>query len=269
MSQLVDSLQLEGTAATKIQHRKKANTKNSPPSPHSKKRKRNVETSIVKKKAKRDKPADPREAYIVDGINNNIRAMDKRLLADYFAQCLRRFEPDLSSLELEDRYISYQSIQDTSSWEMDRDPQNIPQFLEHFSTKSGGSNKLSWASKSKGSPHTLAITTSGMRAAELTRALRTFQSKDSAVAKLFAKHLKIEDTMKFLSNTRVGLAVGTPGRILDLVEQGALQLDILERIVIDGSYVDGKKRGIFDIKEIFNPLVMFLNRPGLKERLTA
>jgi protein CMS1 len=40
------------------------------------------------------------------------------------------------------------------------------------------------------------------------------------VAKLFAKHIKIKDAIKFLKNTRTGMAVGTPKRLIDLMDEG-------------------------------------------------
>jgi protein CMS1 len=40
------------------------------------------------------------------GINKSFAHMDSQLLADYVAQRTRKFESDLSSVELEDRYIS-------------------------------------------------------------------------------------------------------------------------------------------------------------------
>lgn len=47
---------------------------------------------------------------------------------------------------------------------------------------------------------------------------------------------------------------------------GALTLEKLERIVVDGSHIDQKKRGILDMKETHLPLIQFLNRDGLKDR---
>lgn len=39
-------------------------------------------------------------------VNEDMARMDPKLLADYVAQRLKRFQKDLSSVELEDRYIS-------------------------------------------------------------------------------------------------------------------------------------------------------------------
>lgn len=46
---------------------------------------------------------------------------------------------------------------------------------------------------------------------------------------------------------------------------GTLKLGELERIVIDGSYIDQKQRGIFDMKETHLPLLQLLTRPELRE----
>ena len=50
---------------------------------------------------------------------------------------------------------------------------------------------------------------------------------------------------------------------------GSLKLDELERVVIDGSYVDQKQRGIFDMKETHFPLLQLLARPELRERFAG
>ena len=39
-----------------------------------------------------------------------------------------------------------------------------------------------------------------------------------------------------------------------------------ERIVIDGSHIDQKKRGIFDMKEVYAPLLKLLTREEFRER---
>ena len=52
-------------------------------------------------------------------------------------------------------------------------------------------------------------------------------------------------------------------------EIGSLKLDELKRIVIDGSYVDQKQRGIFDMKETHMPLLQLLTRAEFRERYGA
>lgn len=50
---------------------------------------------------------------------------------------------------------------------------------------------------------------------------------------------------------------------------GALSLDNLQRLVVDASHVDQKKRGIMDMKDTMMPLARFLTRPEFKERYGA
>ena len=57
---------------------------------------------------------------------------------------------------------------------------------------------------------------------------------------------------------------GRSSRLIDIV--GALSSKCLERIVIDASHIDQKKRGILDMKETHVPLVQLLTRADLKER---
>jgi protein CMS1 len=77
----------------------------------SKKRKRTKaqgqEESKNKESAKRKKPK-PSEDEDIDfeaGLNHAIAKMDNHLLADYIARQTRRYESDLSSVELEDKYL--------------------------------------------------------------------------------------------------------------------------------------------------------------------
>ena len=54
----------------------------------------------------------------------------------------------------------------------------------------------------------------------LSRVVRKFQAKDVSVAKLFAKHIKLKDSIKFLKSKRTGIAVGTPARLKELMDDG-------------------------------------------------
>jgi len=117
------------------------------------------------------------------------------------------------------------------------------------------------------------------------RVMRNFQTKDATVAKLFAKHIKLQDSVNFLKSTRTGIAVGTPTRLKDLMDDGmlalrfgrnisnhslgALAVDRLERIIIDASHIDVKKRGILEMKETQVPLILWLGQAEFKERYAA
>jgi protein CMS1 len=76
----------------------------------SKKRTRGDSEQISKKaakktKSKKAKPTAEDELDIEAGLNNAFSHMDSQLLADYMAQRTRKFEGDLSSIELEDKFI--------------------------------------------------------------------------------------------------------------------------------------------------------------------
>lgn len=51
-----------------------------------------------------------------------------------------------------------------------------------------------------------------------------------------------------------------------LTRPGALSSSKIERVIIDGSHIDQKKRGIFDMRETQQPLMQLLNRSELKDR---
>lgn len=64
------------------------------------------------------------------------------------------------------------------------------------------------------------------------REMRKFQTKDATVAKLFAKHIKIQDSIKFLKSTRTGIAVGTPTRLKDLMDDGMDSSQLANRYLL-------------------------------------
>lgn len=47
---------------------------------------------------------------------------------------------------------------------------------------------------------------------------------------------------------------------------GALSLQNLQRLVVDASHIDQKKRGIMDMKDTMMPLARFLSRKEFAER---
>ncbi|KAJ2972566.1 hypothetical protein NUW58_g9159 [Xylaria curta] len=215
---------------------------------------------------KRKKSAYEQEDLDLDleaSLNKKIASLDSMLLADHIAQKTRRFGTDLKPVELSALDISPNAIKDSSSFSEPRSLDNLPAFLEAHAKDP---KMLADAPKENGSPHTLIVTGAGLRAAEVVRAVRKYQSKKITVGKLFAKHIKIEDTKKFLESHRTGVAVGTPVRLNDLVESGTLKLDKLERLVVDASHIDQKKRGIMDMKETMIPLARWLSRAEFKER---
>jgi len=219
------------------------------------------------KKAKKKKSkANSQDDETLDtelGLNTLFSRLDNQLLADYLAQKTTRFGSDLSPVEIADLALPAGCIKDTSSWRSERTLSNLPNFIEKFSEDKESLRKPPPA---KGAPHTLIVAGAGLRAADLVRAVRKFQGKDNAVAKLFAKHMKVDEQVSFLKNKKTGIGVGTPARLTELIDNGALSLDNLQRLIVDASHIDQKKRGIMDMKDTMMPLAQFLTRKEFKER---
>ena len=137
---------------------------------------------------------------------------------------------------------------------------------------------------SPGSPHTLVLSPAALRVADLTRypvgrkitwltcrALKKFKSHGKAeIAKLFARHFKLSEHIEYVKKTPINIAVGTPGRIVGLVEaEDALQLDKLRYLIIDANYIDSKKRTIFDIPETVRDTFTILIHSEIRTRIAA
>jgi len=98
--------------------------------------------------------------------------------------------------------------------------------------------------REKNSPMVLVICVSARRAVAL---LKEISSLNVRAAKLFAKHMSVEDQVAMLSNNTYGIGIGTPNRLLKLFEtgsddksEGALSLAETELIIID-SQEDNKR----------------------------
>ncbi|XP_078089010.1 protein CMSS1 isoform X2 [Mustelus asterias] len=95
----------------------------------------------------------------------------------------------------------------------------------------------------------LIICSSALRALEMIRLITAFKGDCKAV-KLFAKHIKVEEQIKWLSKGAVHLGVGTPGRIRNLIDRDGLSLQSLKYVILDWNWRDQKLRRLMDIPEV-------------------
>lgn len=154
----------------------------------------------------------------------------------------------LSSLELE-------SFTDACILKLSESlPQDVSNLSEHMKASFGPSWKevlckkqLTGKFSEPGSPALLTISLSALRSLELLRSLKPF-TRDCHAAKLFAKHLKIEDQVSCLKN-HVNVACGTPSRIKKLIDMEALGLSRLAVVVLD-MHTDVKGYSLFSIPQI-------------------
>ncbi|KAJ4286756.1 Protein cms1 [Kalmusia sp. IMI 367209] len=242
------------------------------PAATSKKRKREAEegsTQESKKASKKAKRKEKKKQKLKEideddldqelGVNRAFERMDSQLLADYVNSRSRLYGKDLSSVELEDRVVPTRTVKDTTSYTAPRTLDNLSTFLK----KQCGKLEPTPA-KPTGAPHTIVVTSSGIRAADVFRSLKAGLPKQGIknpnVAKLFAKHMKVAEQVEHLKKNKIDFGVGTPDRLSALLDQNALSTANLKRVVVDVSYIDQKKRGILDMKDLHEPLIRLLLR---------
>ncbi|XP_056415263.1 protein CMSS1 isoform X2 [Hyla sarda] len=118
-------------------------------------------------------------------------------------------------------------------------------------------SKLSKNHKEKKSIVLLVVCSSAHRTLELIKLINAFRG-DTKIMKLFAKHIKIKDQIKWLEDHVVHLGVGTPGRIKSLIEQDGLTLQSLKYLVLDWNWRDQKLRRMADIPEVKKEMLELL-----------
>ncbi|KAL5533293.1 CMS1 [Sanghuangporus sanghuang] len=210
----------------------------------------------AKKRKRREKEKDKKvnKRRLVEALESNepvsIAAQPPSLQAEYLAKKQAKSYSKLSSVELDDMRIPENAIVDTSAWTAPRTLDQLPDFV----TKMVPTLKTRLAQKSKdnGAPTLLFISGAALRVADATRVLKSKTlrgDKGGDVAKLFARHFKLEEHVAYLKRAKIGSAVGTPGRIGKLLCEGALSTSALTHIILDVTYKDAKKRSMLDIPE--------------------
>ena len=76
------------------------------------------------------------------------------------------------------------------------------------------------------------------------------------VAKLYSRHFKVRQQVEYLERIPVQIAVGTPHRILTLIERGVLSLERCKHVMVDMS-LNVKKMNLFDMKDTSMPFFRF------------
>ncbi|KAG6920002.1 hypothetical protein DXG01_013351 [Tephrocybe rancida] len=189
------------------------------------------EAALAKKRKRREKEKERKAkkrklAEAVEVVHQSVAAQSPDQLSDFLASKQAKVFSNVTAIELEDMRI----------------PAN-PMLTKRLGQKS----------KSTGAPTLLFITGAALRVADVTRVLKDKRlrgDKGGEVAKLFAKHFKLAEHVTYLRRTKVGAAVGTPGRLGKLLcETDGLTVSALSHIILDVSYQDSKKRTLLDIPE--------------------
>ncbi|OMJ10500.1 Protein CMSS1 [Smittium culicis] len=97
-----------------------------------------------------------------------------------------------------------------------------------------------------GAPKILVICSSAIRSVSVVRDIKT--GSNLKVGKLFSKHMKIDEQIDFLQKNEIDVAVGTPNRLLKLLELKKLDTSNLSLLIIDCQR-DNKMRTVIDMDD--------------------
>ncbi|KAI0670591.1 U3-containing 90S pre-ribosomal complex subunit-domain containing protein [Trametes maxima] len=210
-----------------------------------KKRKRRAKEK--ERKAKKRKLAETVEPIEPPSI----AAQPPVLLADYISSMQAKTFNELSGIELADVQIPESSIVDTTIWAGSRNLDHLVDFITKVLPKLH--TRMSQRPKNNGAPTLLYVAGAALRVADVTRVLKDKRlrgEKGGDVAKLFAKHFKLEEHVAYLKRTKIAAAAGTPGRLGKLLcDTDALATTALTHIILDVSFRDAKTRTLMDIPE--------------------
>ncbi|KAI0003271.1 U3-containing 90S pre-ribosomal complex subunit-domain containing protein [Russula compacta] len=193
-------------------------------------------------------------------------------ISEYLSIMQARSFSKLSTLEFQDMHIPESSIVDTTAWTGSRNLDTLVDFI--IQAVPSLHTRLQQRTKSSGAPTMIFLAGAALRVAFVTRVLKNKAlqgEKGAGVAKLFAKHFKLEEHVNYLNKTKIGSAVGTPGRVGKLLgDTNALSVSALTHVILDVSYHDAKNRCLLDIPETRDEIFKtVLGAPVIMERLKA
>ncbi|KAH9977206.1 U3-containing 90S pre-ribosomal complex subunit-domain containing protein [Lactifluus volemus] len=235
--------------------------------------------SLSEKKRKRrekDKERKAKKRKLNEGAEPgdvpSVALRPPAMISEYLSAMQAKSFSKISVLELQDRQIPESSIADTTGWTGSRNLDMLVDFIVQVVPSLH--TRLMQRPKSSGAPTLLFLTGAALRGADVTRTLKNKMlqgDKGGGVAKLFAKHFKLEEHVEHLKKTKIGSAVGTPGRIGKLLcETDALSVAALTHIVLDISHRDAKQRCLLDIPETRDDVFkMVLGAPQIMERVVS
>lgn len=175
-----------------------------------------------------------------DALTGKLKRSDKRLPLDQIGP--KFTEKSIVKFEADDDH---------------NDDRNIaPNFKSVLSMK----RLKKW--KTKKSPMIIIICVSARRAMSVLKGLAPLKCR---CAKLFSKHMSVEDQRSMLENGTYGVAAGTPNRLLKLCSEGALDLSSTELVVLDGQEIHKTMNvcTLYDTAPDTMEFIMTYVQPGL------
>jgi hypothetical protein len=142
--------------------------------------------------------------------------------------------------------------------------QNQTSFLERFHSVVSKKKLKKWNDKS---PMVLIVCVSARRAVSLLKELAPSKIR---IAKLFAKHMTIEEQETMLHDSTFGIGVGTPHRLLTLAKGSSAMLSLKKtQLVILDTYVNPKNYSVYTLPDTAPDTQQFLKeivQPEMKTR---
>ena len=132
----------------------------------------------------------------------------------------------------------------------------LSQFLTGFLADNWNQEKSTLTQK--GAPLLLIISSSAVRSLEMAREAKLALGNDCVVAKLFAKHMKLDKQQEFMLTHVSHIATGTPERLLQLIQKFNFLSTSLKLVILDWERKDAKQRTLIEISENKKPLAILL-----------
>jgi protein CMS1 len=134
---------------------------------------------------------------------------------------------------------------------------NMPSYKKLLLNNSGKKDDF-------GCPLLLILCSSAIRATQIIKSMSAKLIK-CKIAKLFAKHFKVEEQMEMLSKGSYNVALGTPNRVKRLIEVGALSLRRVSLVLVD-VLPDAKTFNILTLNEVKDDFYKLLYHHILPEK---
>lgn len=215
------------------------------------------------KKAKKEKK--PKKSIFEDA---NLSALPPAHCQEIYRKHLQRSFSNATEIELDDMALAADAFTSGSDTNSDQSK------FESFFLKTVPEWKEYLKDNSINQPRILIISAAAIRCVELLKNLPNIRTK-CTIAKLFAKHFKVQEQVGFLSSHKASIAIGTPARLLKLSQEPrtdttgmCIDLQLIDHVIIDG-WRDGKDRTVFDVPEIRKELFELLSKTLLRERLNS
>lgn len=173
-------------------------------------------------------------------------------ITEYFVTLIRKANPSLSPLELDEHYFKKTDFISTEAFENDRNLTNLPSFISRFSK----------------SPKLIVLSMSNLRVADVYRSL----GGGKHCLKLFAKNkleidlAAVEKIMNTSSpKTEIKRFIATPTRLHKIIESTNVLFEGKEKldIILDSSYLDPKSNSLLssdNVSVLCKLLKEFLNK---------